>query len=245
MFLVIFNFLEEISESESHSVVSNSWLYSPWNSPGQNTGMDSLSLLQRIFPTQKSNQGLLHCRWILYQLSYQGRSLVFPILLFSSISLHWSLRKASLSPLAILWNSAFKWKYLSFSSLPLDSLLFSAICKASSDNGEGNGTPLHYSCLENPMDRGAWWAAVHGVAQSQTRLKQLSSLRQLFCLFPFVFLEDGLDHCLLHNVTNLWDHRIEIYPPRYLWWIFLCTWGYEFIFKFSGYIIPTCFQGSS
>ena len=37
------------------------------------------------------------------------------------------------------------------------------------------GTPLQCSCLENPRDRGAWWAAVHGVAQSQTRLKQLSS----------------------------------------------------------------------
>ena len=37
--------------------------------------------------------------------------------------------------------------------------------------GEGNGTPLQCSCLENPMDRGAWWAAVYGVAQSQTRLK--------------------------------------------------------------------------
>ena len=34
-------------------------------------------------------------------------------------------------------------------------------------SGEGNGTPLQYSCLENPMDRGAWWAAVHGVAKSQ------------------------------------------------------------------------------
>jgi len=34
--------------------------------------------------------------------------------------------------------------------------------------GEGNGNPLQYSCLENPMDRGAWWAAVHGVARSQT-----------------------------------------------------------------------------
>ena len=40
---------------------------------------------------------------------------------------------------------------------------------------EGNGNPLHYSCLENPRDRGAWWAAVYGVAQSQTWLKQLSS----------------------------------------------------------------------
>ena len=34
--------------------------------------------------------------------------------------------------------------------------------------GEGNGNPLQYSCLENPMDRGAWWATVHGVAKSQT-----------------------------------------------------------------------------
>ena len=37
-------------------------------------------------------------------------------------------------------------------------------------HGEGNSTPLQYSCLENPMDGGAWWAAVHGVAKSQTRL---------------------------------------------------------------------------
>ena len=40
--------------------------------------------------------------------------------------------------------------------------------------GEGNGNPLLYSCLENPVDIGAWWAAVHGVAQSQTQLKRLS-----------------------------------------------------------------------
>ena len=41
--------------------------------------------------------------------------------------------------------------------------------------GEGNGNPLQYSCLENPTDGGAWWAAVYGVAQSWTRLKRLSS----------------------------------------------------------------------
>ena len=41
--------------------------------------------------------------------------------------------------------------------------------------GEGDGTPLQYSCLENPMGGGALWAAVHGVAQSRTRLKRLSS----------------------------------------------------------------------
>ena len=47
-------------------------LYSPWNSPGQNTGVGSVSLLWGIFTTQWSNQGLLHCRQILYQLSYKG-----------------------------------------------------------------------------------------------------------------------------------------------------------------------------
>ena len=46
-------------------------LYSPWNSVGRSTGVGGLSLLQRIFPTQRSNPGLLHCRQILYQLSCQ------------------------------------------------------------------------------------------------------------------------------------------------------------------------------
>ena len=62
------------SKSDHRSVVSDSlWahgLYSPWNSPGQNTGVGSLSLLQGIFPTQGSNPGLPQCRQILYQLSY-------------------------------------------------------------------------------------------------------------------------------------------------------------------------------
>ena len=40
--------------------------------------------------------------------------------------------------------------------------------------GEGNGTPLQYSCLENPMDGGAWWAAVHGVAEGRTRLSDFT-----------------------------------------------------------------------
>ena len=61
------------SESESRSLVSDSLqphgLYGPWNSPDQNTGVGSLSLLQGIFPNQGSNQGPLHCRQILYQLS--------------------------------------------------------------------------------------------------------------------------------------------------------------------------------
>ena len=57
--------------SESCLFMSDSlWLYS--NSPGQNTGMGSLSLFQGIFPTQGLNPGLLHCKWILYQLSHKG-----------------------------------------------------------------------------------------------------------------------------------------------------------------------------
>ena len=61
---------------ESHSVVSDSlWphgLNCPWNSPDQNTGLGSRSLLQGIFPTQGLNPGLTHFRWTLYQLSHQG-----------------------------------------------------------------------------------------------------------------------------------------------------------------------------
>ena len=62
--------------SESHSVVSNSLppcgRYSPWNSPGRNTGVGSLSRLEGILPIQGSNPGLLHCRQIFYQVSHKG-----------------------------------------------------------------------------------------------------------------------------------------------------------------------------
>ena len=49
--------------------------------------------------------------------------------------------------------------------------------------GGGNGNPLQYSCLENPMDGGAWWATVHGVGKRRTRLSQLSDL-------PLIYLHD-------------------------------------------------------
>ena len=79
----------ESEKSESRSVVSNSlrphWLYSPWNSPGQNSGVGSLSLFQGTFPIQGSNPGLPHCRQILYQLSHKGspRILVWVVYPFS------------------------------------------------------------------------------------------------------------------------------------------------------------------
>ena len=85
-----------IHEIKSCSVMSKSLgphgLYSPWNSPGQNTGVGNLSLLQGILQTQGSNQGLLHCRQILYHLGYQGspslyilRNFIFVDLFFHCI----------------------------------------------------------------------------------------------------------------------------------------------------------------
>ena len=61
--------------------------------------------------------------------------------------------------------------------------------------GEGNGTPLQYSCLENPTDRGAWWAAVHGVAKSQTWLSD----------FPFTFHFHALEkEMATHSTVLAW-----------------------------------------
>ena len=71
-------------------------LCSPWSSLGHNTGVGSLSLLQGIFPTQGSNPGLLHCRWILYQLSHEGSPRIvewvaYPFSSRSSRSRNWTL----------------------------------------------------------------------------------------------------------------------------------------------------------
>ena len=62
-------------------------------------------------------------------------------------------------------------------SLGIQIMQFLALQALGQKIGEGNGTPLQYSCLENPMDGGAWWATVHGVAKSQTQLSD----------FPFTF----------------------------------------------------------
>ena len=50
--------------------------------------------------------------------------------------------------------------------------------------GEGNGTPLQYSCLENPMDGGAWWAIVHGVTKSRTRLSDFTFTLTILGTYP-------------------------------------------------------------
>ena len=82
---IIFSSVE--SESETRSVMSDflrpHGLYNPWTPPDQDTGVGSLSLLHRIFPTQELNPGLLHWRWILYQLSHKGNPKQVLIVLFS------------------------------------------------------------------------------------------------------------------------------------------------------------------
>ena len=69
----------------------------------------------------------------------------------------------------IIWNSNTVW--LSFIGIQPCSFIYILSMTAF---GEGNGTPLQYSCLENPMDRGAWRAAVHGVAEGRTRLSDFT-----------------------------------------------------------------------
>ena len=125
----------------SHSwVITPSWLSGSWRSFLYSSSVYShhlflissasvrsipfLSFIEPIFAWNVPLVSLIFLKW----------SLVFPILLFSSISLHCSLRKSFLSLLALLWNSAFRCLYLSFSPLLFTSLLFTAICKASWDS---------------------------------------------------------------------------------------------------------------
>ena len=88
---------------------------------------------------------------------------------------------------------------------------FSLLC-----TGEGNGNPLQYSCLENPMDGGAWWAAVHAVAKSQTRLSDFTFTSHFYALekemaarssvlpwrIPGTLEPDGLLSVGLHRVGH-------------------------------------------
>ena len=122
--------------------MSDSWrhhgLYRPWNSPGQNTGVSSLSLLQGIFPTQGSNPGLPYCRQPLYQLSHKG------------------------------------------------SLIPGSIPGSGRSPGEGNGNSAQYSCLENSVDRGSWWATVqrvgHDWATNRTEHVYVKSANSCCCM---------------------------------------------------------------
>ena len=80
-------------------------------------------------------------------------------------------------------------------------------------DGEGNSNPLQCSCLENPRDGGAWWAAVYGVAQSWTRLKQLSSSSIFQSFYSFFLL---LSCCALDVYSNLCSQSSKYYMLSHL-----------------------------
>ena len=79
--------------------------HSPWNSPGQNTGVGSLSLLQGIFPTREFNPGLPHCRQILYQLSHKGSPRILEWIAYLFYSL-WNSpgKNTGVGSLSLLWG---------------------------------------------------------------------------------------------------------------------------------------------
>ena len=149
--------MSEVKVSQSGPTLLLCGLYSPWDSPGQNTGVDSHSLLQGIFPTQESNPGLpqVSHRQILYHLSHWG-----------------NLKQDGRSLTLSLFDSPRSSEHHSFQEhLPCGSAGKESTCNVGDLGlipglgrfpGEGNGNPLQYSYLETPIDRGAWWATVHG-----------------------------------------------------------------------------------
>ena len=163
--------------SYSRWVITPLWLSGSWRSFLYSSSVYSCHL---FLISSASVRSILFLSFIepiftwnvpLVSLIFLKRSLVFPILLFSSISLHWLLRKTFLSLLAIVWNSAFRCLYLSFSPLLFTSLLFTAICKASSDS--------HFACLHFffmgmvliPVSCTVSWTSVH--SSSGTHLSDL------------------------------------------------------------------------
>ena len=79
--------------------------------------------------------------------------------------------------------------------------------------GERNGNPLQYSCLENPMDREEWWATVHGVAKSQTRLSHFTSLN-----FTFKSLtKNGFSFHFSCSVCDIWPPSFKSLENYMVW----------------------------
>ena len=148
------------SESESHSVVSDSLrpcgLYSPQNSPGQNTGVGSLSFLQGIFPTQGSNPGLLHCRWVLYQLSHKGS----PWATWERLMLgdcKWYQIPGSEH---LLINQMNAW-FTCVNSWTWDTVRHSPACLGIQEEADllGEGWDWLISACRTPIDRGLQWVS--------------------------------------------------------------------------------------
>ena len=123
-------------------------------------------------------------------------------------------------------------------------------CFSLSCIGEGNGTPFQHSCLENPRDGGAWWAAVYGVAQSRTRLKRLSSSNSSkHCILRIYW--DSIYLLSFHSIQLKWfllefNHFIhrELYlysiHPKFLFLMLSWMMFLKLYFLIFG-IIQNCF----
>ena len=116
--------------SGSRWVIKPWWLSGSWRSFLYSSSVYSYHLFLISSPSVRSTPFLS----FIVPIFAWNVSLVSLILLLFSISLQWSLRKAFLSLLPVLWTSAFKWVYLSFSPFPFTSLHFITVCKASSDS---------------------------------------------------------------------------------------------------------------
>ena len=167
-------------------------LLCPWNFPGKNTGVGCHFLCLGIFPVQGSNLHLLHWQADSLTPCHLGSSNIYIITYTYNLYIHTHViftpfqdQKYSLKGYLhfthgeiitppdshnFLITQVFLTSNPKLSPPPDTVSAFSLHIATHQilDPGEGNGTPLQYSCLENPMDGGAWWAAVHGVAESRT-----------------------------------------------------------------------------
>ena len=147
-------------------------------------------LLQRTFLTQGLNLHLQHCRQSLYCLSYQGIYSIYNIYVYNIVKITiyniYTLyivstecilfdTKCSRNPVYEVTHSSRIWNIPggSDSKEPTCNVGDPGLIPGSGRSpGEGNGNPLQYSCLENPMDREAWRATIHGVAKNWTWLSK-------------------------------------------------------------------------
>ena len=112
----------------------------------------------------------------------------------------------------LLWNSPVRFNRISADFAQSKDSLSGFVVFIIFHFGEGNGNPLHYSCLENPMDGEAWWATVHGVAKSRTWLSNFTfnlPFRELI----FKFLIKGEKTVLLHKMTVVSDKTVLSLKP--------------------------------
>ena len=137
--------------------------------------------------SQGLNTGLPHCGQILYHLSHQERQRILGwVVYLSSRGSSWPRNQTRVSCIAGRFFTSWatkeahlvdveKCQWLDYFSPACNAGDLGSISGSGRSPGERNGNLLQYSCLENPMDRGAWWASVHRVAKSQTWLQWLST----------------------------------------------------------------------